>query len=67
MAWRSKFPAGEGGVVHRNSCENVSPTVPNPDSVSNQKIPFLFFISFTYSHSRLHSKTRLYVFFENRN
>ena len=47
MAWRSKFPAGEGGVVHRNSCENVSPTVPNPDPVSNQKIPFIFFISFT--------------------
>ena len=67
MAWRSKFPAGEGGVVHRNSCENVSPTVPNPDPVSNQKIPFLVFISFTYSHSRLNSKTRLYVFFENRN
>ena len=48
MAWHSKSPAGEGGgVVHRNSCENVSPTVPNPDYVSNQKIPFLFFISFT--------------------
>ena len=40
MAGRSKFPAGEGGVVHRNSCENVSPTVPNPDSVSNQKYHF---------------------------
>lgn len=41
MAWRSKFPAREGrGVVHRNSCENVSPTVPNPDSVSNQKYHF---------------------------
>ena len=43
VAWRSKFPAREGReAVHRNSCENVSPTVPNPDSVSNQNTISLF-------------------------